>query len=276
MMKLNSLPLYSQLTNCCGLSTFLMLLNPRENIKYKNFLEDLYEKIQFLMPQEKKEFRWSVVLDYLLLKTLGDNRLTLYLEEKLNETFINYRAIMNFELKKLIKRPFRKVKRSKKFFEENKVNPFILRKSLYKMRTDMDLKILFSLFGGDFYPQQQQNYDGTGSLYFTPHDFEETKKYKEKLRIMESHLETLNSGIPCIALNMGFHWVAITEVNSKNTLIKYNNPLGGKGLTRKITKFLSEEYRFYLFSHKPNDAFILKDKIKEFLFRELQNRDKKD
>ena len=273
MTRVKSLPLYAQLPNCCGLSTFLMLLNPEQNDQYKLFLDELYEKIQNLMSQGRKEFRWSIALDYILLKTLGDNLIATYLKKQLKESFINYRAIMDFELKKTITRSFRgsfklKNKQTYEFFSRNVICHNILRKSLYEMRTDMDLKILFTLFGGTFYPQKQENPDGTGALYFTRKDFEQGN-YKNKLKIMEKHLKNPNNNfINCIALNMGFHWVAITNINTKRNYIQYNNPLGGRNSRRNIGKRISEGYRFYLFSHNPHDAFILKPATKLFLIGE--------
>ena len=68
-----SLPLYSQLPNCCGISTYLMLINPEKNLKFKEFLNTLYSKIQFLKKENSQEFKWTVVLDYILLKYVGNN-----------------------------------------------------------------------------------------------------------------------------------------------------------------------------------------------------------
>lgn len=257
-----------------------MLLNPKKHSQYREFLDDLYQKLRFLMEQRREEFRWSVVLDFLLLKTLGDNIFSKYLEEKLEETFVNYRAIMNFELRESTQKRFGRMFGQKHshlhpFFDNNKVTPQILRKSLYEMRTDMDLKILFTLFGGKFYPQEQINYDGTGSLYFTNYDFKETENYIKKLKIMENHLKNVKeNNIPCIALNMGFHWVAITKVGTKTQIIKYNNPLGRREVIRRISPAISEEYRFYLFTHNPDKAFILTAEGKEFLTKQLDNLEK--
>jgi len=47
----DTLPFYSQLPNCCGLSTFLMMINPDKNITFKVFLENLYTQLEFLNKQ---------------------------------------------------------------------------------------------------------------------------------------------------------------------------------------------------------------------------------
>ncbi|GAH09893.1 unnamed protein product, partial [marine sediment metagenome] len=83
------------------------------------------------------------------------------------------------------------------------------------MRTDADLKILFHLFGGEYFPQEQETCDGTGGLYFTSKDFfPNDSGFKNKLDIMKNHLQGEGNGkIPCIALNFGYHWVAVNSIN---------------------------------------------------------------
>ena len=92
------LPLYGQLPNCCGLSTYLMLINPERNVGFKIFLNDMYGKINFLMKQTREEFRWSVVMDYVLLKSLGNNILNQFLKRKIPESVEYYMPILLFDL----------------------------------------------------------------------------------------------------------------------------------------------------------------------------------
>ena len=83
-------PLYSQLPNACGLATFLMFVNPDKNIKLKDFLDYFYPKVKdfYAIDQEKKEFQWAYVLDYLLLKSIGNNKLSDYLSKKIPDMFV--------------------------------------------------------------------------------------------------------------------------------------------------------------------------------------------
>ncbi len=253
-----SLPIYSQLPNCCGISTYLMLINPEKNPSFKKFLNKIYSKISFLKEEKRPEFKWSVVLDYILLKSVGNNILRKFLRRKIPNIVDYYMPIILFDVK------------DSKFSENNLVNRNILRKSLYTMRTDADLRILFNLFGGKFYPQEQEISDGTGGLYFTKKDFEgENPNYKSKLKIMNNHLIRKDgSQIPCIALNMGHHWVAIQDVEVQNDLLNINNPLGGRH-THHIGSSIPEYCRFYFFDYNPDKAFILSLEAEMFLISEI-------
>lgn len=252
------LPLYSQLPNCCGISTYLMLINPERNLHIKRFLDKIYSKIYFLQKEKRPEFRWSVVLDYILLKSVGNNILRKYLKRKIPNLVDYYMPIILFDVK------------DSNFSENNLVNPYILRKSLYTMRTDADLRILFTLFGGNFYPQKQEISDGTGGLYFTKEDFRgENPLYTSKLRLMKAHLMKRNDlQISCIALNMGHHWVAIQDVEVQNGLLIINNPLGGRH-THHIGSSIPDYYRFYFYDYNPDKAFILSLEAEMFLNSEI-------
>jgi len=253
-----SLPLYSQLPNCCGISTYLMLINPEKNLHFKKVLNSIYSKIRFLKKEKKPEFKWSVVLDYILLKSVGKNILRKYLYRKIPNIVEYYMPIIHFDVK------------NEGFSNNNLVSRYVLRKSLFTMRTDADLKILFYLFGGRFYPQEQEISDGTGGLYFTKRDFEgEHQHYKTKLNIMKDHLQQKkHNQIPSIALNMGHHWVAIQDVEVQNDLLVINNPLGGRH-TYQIRNSIPDYYRFYLFDYNPEKSFILSLETEFFLNSEI-------
>ncbi|MFX1277014.1 MAG: hypothetical protein ACFFBP_05890 [Promethearchaeota archaeon] len=247
------LPIYSQMHNTCGISTFLMLINPKQNKNFKRFLNDLYEKINYLMRHNRKEFKWSIAVDYLLLKSMGFNIIRDYIYEKNHDLVDYYMPIVHYKLG------------DKQFSENNKISKRILKNSLHTMREDPDLKILFYLFGGNFYPQEQEIWDGTGALYFSSKDFTSSVlNYKTKLKILQDHLKTEKEGaIPCIALNYGFHWVAINSI--KNDTLEIHNSLSSVPYSMKINKRIHETYRFYLFSYNEKDAFILTEEVKEFL-----------
>ncbi|MHA1439327.1 MAG: hypothetical protein ACTSPD_17285 [Promethearchaeota archaeon] len=280
---MTTLPNYRQLPNACGLSSFLMLINPESNLEIKNFLDHAYEHINFLIPRLSlkqnllDEYKWSVVLVYLLLKCLGDNTLSSNLYDVAPELYDEFRPNLVFNLENDNNKEIRRLPETFKefyfsFFKEFLVNPYILRRSLYTMRIDRELKILFTLFGGTFIPQEQEIWDGTGALYFSKEDFKsKTNKYKEKLKILEKHLQNSdNKIIPAIIMNLGFHWVAVSSISEKSNTILFNDPATGKTIKVKIGKRFPESCRFYLFNYNPESALILKKEIKEFLNNEFE------
>jgi len=253
-----TLPMYEQLSNCCGISTFLMLINPEKNNEFKAFLDNTYEKISFLNKQTRKEFKWSVVIDYILLKSIGNNLLKKFLNERVPDIVNYYMPIIHFKLK------------DKKFSNNNVVTRRILKKSLHTMREDTDLKILFNLFGGNYFPQEQETYDPTRALYFTSKDFfPNDSGLNKKLDLIKNHLlSENNSNIPCIALNFGYHWVAVNSI--ENDILGINNPLGSSPSRKQITHRIPENYRFYLFNYNQKKSFILKKEIKNFFESEIE------
>ncbi len=235
-----------------------MLINPEKNPEIKEFFNKLYSKISFLQKENRPEFKWSVVMDYILLKSVGNNILRKFLEKEIPTIVAYYMPIILFK------------QRNESFSETNTVNRRVLKRSLYMMRTDADLKIFFKLFGGGFYPQEQEIVDGTGGLYFTRKDFEgENPNYKSKIAILNSHLKHKKGNwIPCIALNKGHHWVAIQEVLPQNDLLVINNPIGGRQ-NSKIGRSIPEHYRFYLFDYNPKSAYLLSEEVEDFLDSEI-------
>jgi len=259
-----------------------MLIDPEKNNEFKIFLTELYEKMDFLMPRLSQknvmlldEYKWAIALDYLLLKSLGENELSKYLYEKIPSTWDEFKYHSDFHLQDGNSKELRRLTQTFKdlyfsFFENNLVNPYVLRNSLFRMRIDRELKILFSLFGGEFFPQEQEIWDGTGAIYFNKSDFKSNpEKFQKKLDIMQNHTENLQSGdIGCIALNIGHHWVAVNSI--ENEMVSFNDPnTGGRGKI-KINKKTPDRYRFYLFSYNPKKAILLDEKIENFLNREIE------
>ncbi|MHA1150646.1 MAG: hypothetical protein ACTSR8_20690 [Promethearchaeota archaeon] len=245
-----TIPFYGQLPNCCGLSTFLMLINPPRNEKFKTILDDLYSHLQFLNKQSKKEFQWTIVINYLLLKSLGNNPLTDYLKTRDSDLVKYYMPIMHYELS------------NEKFSANNIIKRRLFNKYLYTMKTDRDLSILFYLFGGTYHPQQQEISDSTRSLYFSRIDFENKENLIQKINIIRKHM-SIKFDVPCIALNVGYHWVAVESI--EDNILSIHNPLSRSLQHLKLEKNVPESYRFYLYTYNPKSAFVLKKKIKKFL-----------
>ena len=66
-----------------------MLINPENNLKFRAFLNNLYSKLKYMKKESRPEYRWSIVLDYILLKSLGDNILNRFLSKRIPD-IVNY------------------------------------------------------------------------------------------------------------------------------------------------------------------------------------------
>ncbi len=275
------LPVYRQLSDTCGLSTFLMLLNPEDNEAIKSYLNQLYGKLEFLVIRSPRvinsldEYKWSVVLDYLLLKTLGENPISSYLYERIPDLIDVYKVESTSRLQNKTDRQLRRLPQSFSdfyisFFENNLVNPYILESSLYSLRTDLELKILFSLFGGKFLYQQLDSEGGSGAVYFTKKEFQtDSESWKRKVSVLENHLKKESStSLSRIALNLGSHWVSVKSVSETEGVV-YNDSIPGKSKNLKI-KRLTESNLFYLFNYKPTLAFFTNKINKDFLSGEIE------
>lgn len=272
-----SLPIYKQLDNTCGLSTFLMLINPENHAKIMNVLDDLYDKLSFMAPETNSgkffvsEFNWSIVIVYLLLKSLGKNVLSSIISSDWGELFDNYRIYTKHVLQdendeEIMVMPPSVRNLYMSFFNKNKVNPYILKRFLHFMRTGIEIKILFSLFGGEFLPQQAQ--DGTGALFFTKEEIGKNA-WKKKLDILQVHLTNKNgSKVPRVALNLEDHWVAVISI--KEDVIFFNDPLTEEVSKIRVNEDFYESYRFYLFNLDLTKCVLLNDSIMKFLENEIQ------
>ena len=133
-MQPDNLPFYSQLPNCCGLSTFLMMINPEENDKFKGFLENLYTLLKFLNKQRIKEYQYTIAINYLLLKSIGNNLIKEFIRKKDEELVEYYMPIIDFDLS------------HGKFSIDNLVRKGLFNRYLYTMKRNEDLKILIYFF----------------------------------------------------------------------------------------------------------------------------------
>lgn len=279
----NKLPNYSQLPNTCGLSTFLMLLNPEKNLKVRKFLDDFYPKVKdfYAIDQSIKEYQWSYVLDYILLKSLGNNKLSEYLFEKIPD-FETIKIYINFELKKSKDRkfgPYNEITNNiyENFFESGVVHPYIIRDHLLSLKLNIELKILFYLFGGEFIPQD--SVDGTGSLFFEKKDLKNLNSntnFLAKYHTIKQHKKRGDNF--SVAINASHHWIALNSVfdEGNNYFLIVNDPSKSKPLTLKIsTRRISDKVRFYFFRYNLIDAFILTEEVQKFLEKEIES-DKKN
>ncbi|MGV9173935.1 MAG: hypothetical protein ACOC44_07630 [Promethearchaeia archaeon] len=259
-----------------------MLINPERYPRIKHYLNSLYEKINFLVPRLSlkfdllEEYKWSIVLNYMLLKVLGGNPLSEFLEEKMGDNLYNYKIISVNKLKNKRNRIVRTLPASFNdlyfsFFENYKVNPYVMRQNLQFFRTDLELKILFYLFGGKPIQYNNNLVDITGALYFERKDFKfKSDMAEKKLELLENHLTNDSNGLYYpIAANFESHWVAINSV--KGNRISFNDPATGKKRWGKISKRIPASYRFYFFEYDPNSIEFLKSKYKNFINSEIED-----
>lgn len=227
------------------LSSFLMLINPEKNAQLRTFLNGFYENIKFLKKTQLDEFKWSVVVDYLILKSIFDQDLKNHIRSKDPDIIDYYFPIKLYELK------------SYPFSRNGLLTKNVFNYHLHKWKTNNDLKILFYLFGGTYYPQPQKFPDGTGSLYFETNSNSEAET---KLEEMKTHLKMSNDNESfCIALNIrSFHWVAVNSILDDNCVL-INDPNGGQ-IKLKVDR-ISSQNRFYLFSYDLRESIILNSKI---------------
>ena len=262
------LPIYIQLPGCCGINAFLMSINPEKNFLFRTFLDDMYEKLSIsfdLKEKNRAEFGWSFLLSYLILKSLQENVLNDFLRKKIPDRIDDYIALLKFELMK-------RERLDKYFYDSPSFNGFsidrnMLKLNTYKWRKNIELHLLFLLFGGEFFPQEQQIYDGTGSLYFTLEDFKDNFECRQqKFNILKDHLMMRENGIPAILLNItSFHWVTINDIQGN----EFNINDSGRRYVNSI-KYFSEDHRFYLYSYEQKRAIILRKNIRNFLKQEME------
>ncbi|MGQ4872881.1 MAG: hypothetical protein ACP6IY_02295 [Promethearchaeia archaeon] len=260
-----------------------MLIDPEKNKEFKNFLNFTYKEIEFLLPKFslhrnlRDEFKWSAVLTYFLLKTLGTNILQDYVSKglsKIYESYDNYKVLIETNLSN----PHNKIYRHypevfqdfyNSFFDTYLVNPYILEFYLYQLRTALELKVLFILFGGKFLPQKLEFSNGKGALCFNKNDFKgNSMTYLEKINIIEEHLKSKDNEISCIAVNLGMHWTALNSIKDNSIIL--NDPASGRTKRIKINKRVPSTYSFYLFKYNPRSAYILKNEVREFIEEETE------
>ena len=277
-----SLPKYRQLPNACGLSAFLMLIDPEENTKFKKLLNDFFEEIEFLIPRLSKkgellkEYKWSVVLNYLLLKVMGENLLSEQLNELLPEFFLEDYQVhiihkLNNENSRIIRRLSQRFKDYYySYFDSFLANPYVLERDLNTMKKDVDLRVLFGLFGGEYIHQTHATCGAKGEICFSRSDFEgEGVPVSEKLQLLFDYLQkSEGKTVPRILLNLQNHWVSVTSINIEKRFVLFNDPKAGRESKIKINKRTPSTFLFYLYELNPDEAVILKENVMEFLVNE--------
>ncbi len=227
--NLKHLPKYGQFSNGCGLASLLMLLNPEENPNIKEFLEKEWDYISSLFDRyhyNSNEYHWALVLQYLLLKCLGnsddESRDPIY-------EFFEKRIKWIYHDQKLVNKSVQESQRSL-LLEKNKPNeaftygdylgdsdfltPLIIMKNIHVMKTDAELKVLAEIF--DFKFEYQEFDDITGAITFLAEELTSKTVKKENARKKWNTLEMYSNDSKYLLLyGKAHHWLAIKDVYKK-------------------------------------------------------------
>ena len=229
---IRDLPKYGQHRNGCGLASLLMLLNVPEHPEIKQFLSQFWKELTPLFGEvsyTQKEYQWAVVLQYLLLKSVG------YTDESGKEKiyeFFNKRLEYAFEdqriMNKFTQEQNRQTLLNKKRADEaftylhytelfDYVTPHILMYNIHTMKTDMELKVLAELFNYQFDYQESEDY--TGAIYFLKKEIK--KKFGESTQVKWELLEKLSNDPDKIILYGRYHhWLAVRGIYRKHQLFR--------------------------------------------------------
>ena len=283
-------PLYRQLINSCGLASILMLMDPNKNPKLKKILDSIGELIDpiifKIIPVRESEFIYQYVLQYVLLKALSRESedykfLSEYLTDQFRNTYENQKLISNFKLaeshQKFIEHEMFSIAKAydRYILEGNTIPTLMLKNETFSVKNDMDLKILMSIFGFDFIPNNSTN----GALVYN-------KKDKEFLDVLcKSYINPENR----ILFGDGKHWQIVTGLYTKDLdkwimtndliapksslkdfFISYNDPIIPKQHSIQLKEMISQNY-FYIFTKKKADNSILWEHLQNAIAQDIPN-----
>ncbi|MHA1727516.1 MAG: hypothetical protein ACTSWY_02140 [Promethearchaeota archaeon] len=271
-------PSFFQVLNGCGLSSMLMLLDPIKNKDLGEFLDQIWngvEKILLRSKKERKEFEWSYVLEYLLIKSFSDNIISDYLEKTLQDYYvyrINSSSILKYFMQNHIEATRDYIAQEYlRFFETGIINSFILDEHISIMKHNSELNMLFEIFGYESIPywEGSSSAQPTGALWFSEEELQNLKDpdVVKKLKILKNEFDR-GAKILWGKLN---HWLAVTDIIVSNKIfeIVVNDPLTGMQEHIKIQS-LSEEDQLYFFKKKKINVKPFWAEIIKFLKKEFE------
>ncbi|GAB4322290.1 MAG: hypothetical protein Kow0069_26930 [Promethearchaeota archaeon] len=266
----DDMPRFRQLPNACGLSSLLMALRPFSR-GIDAALDRAWELIGglFHVRWRRREFLWSRVLEYVLLKCVQDNELREKLKMDLADlpdvygAFVpvlhyNLQEVQAFLMKRLGEERVEPLVR--RFYEEGVVYEELVTKRLLEMKRDPELKILACVFGCRFVPWPGST-DGTGSLFFTKEDVASYKKgeasaeFEEKVAFLKEAVENKDP----LLLGATHHWLAVKHLHTfeGRHFLTVHDPASGKELRVPLER-ASERDRFYRFAY---DEALMRENV---------------
>ncbi|MHA1359559.1 MAG: hypothetical protein ACTSRC_15695 [Candidatus Helarchaeota archaeon] len=236
-MAYRNIPLYTQLTNTCGLSSLLMIARPEDD-SLAVLLTDVMNRMR-VEPYYQGSIGWQLAEAYLLMKFCFNRTLKYYLRKRFGDEYYYFRAILFQQLEDrkntmLALNNRKAVSAIQLFLRRGIVQKAALYEYLFEMKTNLELKMLAYFFGGEqvLYPSP----DGTGCIYLDGTD------NKKKLQIL---YQQVPDGI---LIGLGYHWLAVQgmeEIKKNKYKIIYHDP---KGLKKAVSSDkIEKHFRFYMF-----------------------------
>jgi len=212
-----------------------MLVDPPKNEAIKEFLSKVWKKIAPLFDHSSfalLELQWSIALQYLLLKSLGNAKkdsLYQFFNSRLEYLYDDAKIINMFtqEQNRKILLDQGKSKESLLYLHytelDDYVTPSLLMRNLHTMKTDVELKILAEIFNYTFVYSPSD--DSTGAIYFQKSKYAKRipEKFKEQWRTLEKY-----SNDPSYVILYGqyHHWLAVRGIyRSAPQTIKKNRQI---------------------------------------------------
>ncbi len=273
-------PLYQQLINACGLTSVLMILHHSRIVEDAKVLDDLNKILTPLIdeiePDLPYEFKLQYALQYLLLKIYGAGSpkygfLKEILEEAFPQEFLNHLAIIKYQMKQnqqshLFTHQYQQVEGYDHYFlEDFHVSIELLKEQTHMNKLDLDIKLLLTLFGFKFLPQQVEDGTGTLSLSYTSE-----KEYVKKIEFYT------NSPTHHLICGKTAHWMIVVGIEKKDRFFKAKSK-EEKGDREKIHEKSAKFKEVKLIMHNPlkknPQEYKLEDIAKNFLFYVFEKKE---
>jgi hypothetical protein len=156
------------------------------------------------------------------------------------------------------------------FFKKGLNNHFILQEHLGRMKTNVELRILFELFGYEFIP----HYYGqpTMALWFSEEEIKNLEDtVSDKAKILKTEFERGSK----VMWGQSYHWLAITDIqiSEKGYEIIVNDPLIGQKLKIKLQS-LTDDDQLYFYKKKNVDMKPIWKSFIDYLTKEFEKERK--
>ncbi len=278
------MPRYHQLPNACGLSSLLMALRPDARA-ITPILDEFWEKIRNLFRekhwQNRREYLWTRVLEYLLLKGFQAPDFREAFEAAMPEFFELYVIISHDQIQQthalLLKRFGPRIEPLiEKYYERGLLYEELVLRRILKMKENPELKFLAKIFGCDFVPWPQ-SWDGTGAVTFTREDLKSYRKnnpspeFEEKVTFLRKGLKAEDP----MLLGSTHHWLAVKDILEFDgkLFLTYHDPANGKEMRRPFDRFGPSDF-FYRFTFSSEElqknAAIARRVIEQDIPAEIQ------
>ncbi|TFG05271.1 MAG: hypothetical protein EU536_02510 [Promethearchaeota archaeon] len=241
-MAYRDIPLYTQLTNTCGLSSLLMIAKP-EGTSLSHLLEDIATRIR-VESYFEGPIAWQNAEAYLLMKSCFNRSLAYYLRKEFGDEYAYFKMILLQQLEDrlnqfLVLKDHQKVRDLRLFLQRGIIRKNAFYEYLFEMKTNLELKMLAYFYGGHqiLFPSP----DGTGCLFL------DGKDTKDKLTTLYQHVPD------GIIIGLGYHWLAVkgmepVKKHQYNFII--HDPNGERRLVS--SENIEKNFRFYAFHFDTN------------------------